>query len=334
MIGQKLAIDLGTANSLVIQQGKGILVQEPTVVAYSIEDRKVLAIGHEAKEMLGKVPGNIVAKRPMQNGVIASYKLTKQFLKELIIKAVGKGRFVKPEIMIGVPAGITSVEERAVIDAVASAGASKVYLIPEPIAAAIGAQMPIHTSAGNMIVNMGGGTSEIAILSLNGIVSAKSERTAGDALNNVIITYIRKNFGLLIGEQMAEQIKFRIGNAFEEENPKTIDVRGRDLNTGLPSSVNINANQLVAPIRSVLNRIIYSVKEVLEDTPPELASDIIDYGIVLSGGTSQLRGIDDMFTKAIGVPVHVVEEPLTAVVRGISDALDHIDVLKRSLKGG
>jgi rod shape-determining protein MreB len=333
MIGKRIAIDLGTANSLVIVQGRGIVIQEPTVAAFSIEDKKVLAIGNEAKEMLGKVPGNIVARRPLKNGAIAYYKLTEAFLKQLMDKAIGRSRFFKPEVMISIPAGITSVEERAVIDAVNSAGAGKVYLLPEPIAAAIGAGMPIHTSAGNMIVNMGGGTSEIAILSLNGLVLAKSERTAGDAINNALIDYVRKKYGLLIGEQMAEVVKMKIGSAVEVANPKTMEVRGRDLNSGLPQMIQITSNQTVHPIRTVLNKIIYSIKDILEQTPPELASDIIDYGIVLSGGTAMLTGIDELFTRALGVPVHVVDEPLTAVVRGLSHALDHLDVIKRSLRG-
>lgn len=329
---QKIAIDLGTANSLVIVQGKGIVVQEPTVVAYSPEEKKVLAVGQEAKEMLGKVPKNIVARRPMKNGVIAYYKLTEALLRRFIDKAIGRSRLFKPEVMISVPAGITSVEERAVIDAVASAGAGKVYLIPEPIAAAIGAKLPIHTSGGNMIVNMGGGTSEIAIISMNGIVRAHSERVAGDALNEAISNFVRKKYGLLIGEQMSEAIKMEIGSAILEEAERKMEVRGRDLNTGLPGSIYVDSNTLVEPIVQVLNKIIFSIKNVLEDTPPELASDIIDYGIILSGGTAKLRGIDKLFTRAIGVPVSVVEDPLTAVVRGISDALDNIDLVRKSLR--
>ena len=256
------------------------------------------------------------------------------FIKRLLDMAIGKSRLLKPEVMISVPAGITSVEERAVIDAVASAGASKVYLIPEPIAAAIGAEIPIHTSAGNMIVNMGGGTSEVAIISLNGIVLSKSQRTGGDALNEIIINYIRKNFGLLIGEQMSESIKMKIASAVNLENPEQMEVRGRDLNSGLPGTLTVNTNQLVQPINSILKDIIYSIKDVLEKTPPELSSDIIDHGIVLSGGTALLKGIDDLFTRALGVPVYVVEDPLTAVIRGIAKALDHIDELKRTLKEG
>jgi len=331
---QYLAIDLGTTNSLVFIQGKGLIVAEPTVVAFSIEDKKVLAIGNEAKEMLGRVPGNIVARRPLKNGVIAYYKLTEAFLKRLIDKAIGRSRLFRPEVMISVPAGITSVEERAVIDAASSAGAGKIYLIPEPIAAAIGANMPIHTSTGNMIVNIGGGTSEIAILAMNGIVVSKSERIAGDAINEKIQEFIKRKYNLLIGEHMAEDIKIKIGSAIERNKPKKMEIRGRDINSGLPSSIMLDTNQLVDPIRNVLNTVIYGIKEVLEKTPPELASDIIDYGIVLSGGTAQLSGIDELFTKAIGVPVHIVEDPMTVVVRGIAEALDNIDVLKRSLKSG
>ncbi len=332
MIGKKIAIDLGTANSLVYLQGKGIILNEPTVVAYSIEDKKVLAIGNEAKDMLGKVPGNIVARRPMQHGVIAYYKLTEAYLKKLMEKALGRSRIFRPEVMVSVPAGITTVEERALIDALTSAGAGRVYMIPEPIAAALGAEMPIHKSSGNMIVNMGGGTSEIAILTLNGIVIARSERTAGDELNNSLINYIRKKYSLLIGEQMAEKIKMEIGSAIELENPHKMEVRGRSVTSGLPTNIQLTTNDLVKPLQEVLNKIILSIKEVLEKTPPELSSDIIDYGIVLSGGTANLEGIDELFSQALGVPFLIADDPFKAVVRGVAKGLENLEEIKRSLK--
>lgn len=332
MAGKKVAIDLGTANSLVAVQGKGIVVSEPTVVAISLDDKKVLAVGLEAKEMLGKVPGNIVARRPIRQGVIASYKLTESLISNLLGKAIGRTRFFKPEVMISVPAGITSVEERAVIEAAASAGAGRIYLIPEPIAAAIGAKLPISTSAGNMIVNMGGGTSEIAVISMNGIVTFESKRVAGDAVNDSIINHLRRRHNLVIGEQMAEKIKIDIGSATLLDSPLEIEVRGRDATTGMPTSVLINSNDIVDAIKLVMNQIIGAIKNVLEATPPELASDIIDRGMVLSGGTALIRNIDELFTKATGVPAHVVEEPLQTVISGISEALEHLDVIKRSLR--
>jgi rod shape-determining protein MreB and related proteins len=329
----KVGIDLGTANSVVAVIGKGIVASEPTVVAISPKDKRVIAIGEEAKGMLGKVPGDIEARRPIRQGVIASYKLTEMLFQHLITKALGRVRFFKPEIMISVPAGITSVEERAVIEAAVQAGAGKVYLIPEPIAAAIGAKMPISSSAGNMIVNMGGGTSEIAVISMNGIVTCESKRIAGDALNEALVNYIRKRFGLVIGEQMAERIKIEIGSALPMEKPLSMEMRGRDGSTGMPTSITITTNDIVDGMKPILNQIIVSIKTVLENTPPELSSDIIDRGMVLSGGTALLRNIDDLFTKATGVPAHVVEDPMHTVITGIMEALENLEIIKRSLKG-
>lgn len=333
MFVKKIGLDLGTSNTLVFVEGKGIVINEPTVVTVSIEDRKVLAIGLEAKEMLGKVPENIVAKRPIRDGVIASYRLTEALLKYFLNKAIGKVRIFKPEVMISVPAGVTTVEERAVIEAALSAGAGNVYLLPEPIAASIGAKLPINTSAGNMIVNMGGGTTEIAVISMNGIVSFNSARTAGDSLNDAIVNFIRKEFGLLIGEQMAEKIKLSIGSATRLEKPIKTEIKGRDASSGMPKSMIINSNDIVDALTPVLKQILTAIREVLEKTPPELASDVIDRGMVLSGGTALLRNIDELFTKAIGVPAHVVDEPLYCVARGTGEALNHLDVIKRSLKG-
>ncbi len=334
MAGKKIGIDLGTANSMVWVEGRGIVIQEPTVVAVSLQDKKILAVGMEAKQMLGKVPGDIVARRPLQHGVIASYKLTEALLKTFLDKAIGRSRLFKPEVMLSVPSGITSVEERAVIEAVTQAGAGKVYLVPESIAAAIGAKLPISSSSGNMIVNMGGGTSEIAVISMNGIVQFDSLRVAGDAITDSIINHIRKKFNLIIGEQMGESIKIKVGNAMTLDDPVEMEVKGRDATTGLPSSIMINSNDVVDPIKATLNQIISGIKKVLEDTPPELASDIIDRGITLTGGTAQLKGIDELFTKATGVPVYVIEEPLYAVINGISDAIQHLDIIRRSLRWG
>lgn len=329
----KVGIDLGTSNSIISVVGKDIMISEPTVVAISTKERKVVAIGEEAKGMMGKVPEDIEARRPIRQGVIASYKLTEMMISHLMDRALGKVRFFKPEIMISVPAGITSVEERAVIEAAAQAGAGRVYLIPEPIAAAIGAKMPISSSAGNMIVNSGGGTSEIAVISMNGIVTFESKRVAGDSLNEAIVNYIRRKTNLVIGEQMAERIKIEIGSALPLENPLTMDIRGRDGTSGMPTSISLNTNDVVDGIRPTLNQIIDSIKHVLEITPPELSSDIIDRGMVLSGGTAQLRSIDELFTKATGVPAHVVENPTTAVINGILEALDNIELIRRIIKG-
>lgn len=331
-MARKVAIDLGTANSLVLVEGKGIVVREPTVVAVSLSDKKVVAIGNDAKEMLGKVPENIIAKRPLKQGVIASYRLTEALLKSLLNKAIGRTRFFKPEVMISVPAGLTSVEERAVIEASLSAGAGKIYLLPEPIAAAIGAELPISTSTGNMIVNMGGGTTEIAVISMNGIVTFESKRVAGDALNDEIMNYMRKVKGMVIGEQMAEKIKMDVASAVKLEEPDEMEVRGRDINTGLPTTIIVTSNDINNAIKPVLNQIIASIKSVLEKTPPELTSDIIDRGMVLSGGTALLNNIDDLFTRATGVPAHVVDNPMEAVVRGVGEALRHLDAIKGSLK--
>lgn len=333
MFSKRIGVDLGTANSIVFVEGKGVVLEEPTVVAIGLDNGKVLAVGREAKMMLGKTPENIVAKRPLKNGVIASYRVTESMLKYFINKALGYSRLFKPEIVVSVPAGVTSVEERAVMEATLSAGAKRAYLIPEPLAAAIGAQLPIASSSGNLIVNMGGGTSEIAVISLNGIVTFDSLRVAGDALNDAIATFIRKKHGLLVGEQTAEDIKIQIGTAIPLDDPVKMEVRGRDVTTGMPRPLILDSNDIVESVRPVLNQIIFGIKGVLEKTPPELSSDIIDRGMVLSGGTAMLKNIDVLFTKITGVPAHVVEDPIHCVVRGTGEALDHIDILKRSLKG-
>jgi rod shape-determining protein MreB len=329
MIGQRLGIDLGTANSIVFSEKQGIILVEPTVVALDAEDFSVVAVGEDAKIMIGKNPEGIIVKRPLRSGVIASYRVTEALLKYFLNKALGTTRLVRPEVMISVPAGITSVERRAVKKAALSAGAGKVWLVPEPLAASIGAKLPIHTSAGNMIVNMGGGTTEVAVLSLNGIVASNSVRVAGDALNDSIISHVRRKHGLLIGEQTAEKIKLEIGSALDVEKPKKMEVRGRDSTSGLPRSITLDSNDTVEAMKKPLNSIIDAIKEVLEKTPPELSSDVIDRGMVLSGGSAQLENLDLLLTKATGVPSYVADDPMYCVVRGAGEALKNLDILSK-----
>lgn len=324
MFGKKLGIDLGTANSVVFVQGEGIVLTEPTVVAIDVNTFTVIAVGKEAKEMIGKTPDNIVAKRPLRNGVIADSRVTEALLRHFFDKALGKSRFFKPDVVISVPAGITSVEERAVLKAANAVGARTITLLPEPLLAALGAELPIHTSSGNMIVNMGGGTSEIAVISLDGIVEYESLRIAGDTLNEYIISYMRKKKGIMIGEQTAENIKIKIGSAVEVKDPKELEVRGRDVGAGMPKSIVVDSNDVAKAIEFPLRNIIRSIKNVLEKTPPELSADIIDRGMVMSGGTAELRNLDKLFSRATGVPSHVADEPIYCVVKGTGIALELI----------
>lgn len=328
----KIGIDLGTANSIVFVENKGVVLCEPTVVALTRDDLTVIAVGLEAKEMLGKTPDSIIARRPLRSGVIASARITEAILKYFFNKVLGRIRVTKPEVMISVPVGITSVEKRAVVKAAINAGAKNVHLIPEPLAAAIGAKLPIHTSTGNLIVNMGGGTTEIAVISLNGIVAFNSARVAGDLLSDSIATYIRKKHGLMIGEQMSEKVKIQIGSALPMEKPLEMEIRGRDNSTGLPRTIVVNSNEMAEAMKPRLNQIITAIKSVLERTPPELTSDIIDRGLIMSGGTAMLRNLDMLFTRAIGVPSHIADDPMYCVAQGIGEALKHLDVLKRSLE--
>ncbi|MBN1618279.1 rod shape-determining protein [Candidatus Dojkabacteria bacterium] len=331
MFNKRIGIDLGTANSIVFLEPQGVVLVEPTVVALNTDDYSVVAVGNEAKTMIGKTPDNIIARRPLRSGVIASYRITEALLKYFLNKTIGYSRLFKPDVMISVPAGITSVEKRAVRKAALSAGAKRVWLIPEPLAASIGAKLPIHTSSGNMIVNMGGGTTEVAVISLNGMVVYNSVRVAGDALNDALISYMRKHHGLLIGEQTAEEIKLKIGSALPIDNFMTMDVRGRDSTSGMPRSVEVTSNETVEALNYPLSKIIKAVKDVLEKTPPELSSDVINRGMVLSGGTAMLRNIDRLLTKATGVPAHVAEEPMYCVVKGTGEALKNLDILQKSL---
>lgn len=331
MFSKKIAIDLGTANSLVYLEGEGVVLNEPTVVAVSSEDGEVLAVGNAAKEMLGRTPEGIEASRPLRDGVIADYIITEAMLRHFLDKVAGSSRFFKPDVMVCVPAGVTSVERRAVLDATLSAGAKTAYLIEEPLAAAIGAKIPIATPNGNMIINIGGGSTEVAVISLGGVVVHKSAKVGGNKIDEAVSTYVRRKYNLIIGERTAEDIKLALGSAVEENKTETIDVRGRNSITGLPKLVELKNSELTEAIQPVLSDILDAIKQVLEETPPELASDIIDKGIVMSGGTSLLRNMDKYLTKTLGVPCHVAENPLLCVVYGTGIALENIDLYKRSI---
>ncbi len=331
MLSKRLAIDLGTANSLVYEVGRGIVLNEPTVVAVTLDDSRVVAVGRAAKRMLGRTPVNIKASCPMRDGVIADYVITEALLRYFISQALGSAKLLKPEVMISVPAGVTSVESRAVLDAALSAGAKRAYLIPEPLAAAIGARIPISEPSGNMIANVGGGTTEVAIISLGGVVTQASARVAGNRLDSEIATYIRRKYDLLVGERTAEEIKIGIGSAVPLEEEMRMEIKGRDSISGLPRIIELTSAEVQEAIRPVLSDIVATAKHVLEKTPPELASDVIDRGIVLSGGTALLRNLDRFVTEETGVPAHVVEEPLLCTVRGIGIALEHLDTFRSSI---
>lgn len=332
MLSKKIGIDLGTANTLVYLAGEGIVLNEPTVVAVLAEDNRVVAVGNEAKEMLGRTPGNIIALRPLRDGVIADYVITEAMLSYFIDKVCGSSRFFKPEVMVCIPAGVTQVERRAVLDACLSAGAKVAYLIDEPLAAAIGAKIPIANPSGHMIVDIGGGSTEAAVISLGGVVVHNSTRVAGNKIDEAITNAIRKKFNLLIGERTAEEIKIKIGDALViEKDEHKIEVRGRDSISGLPRTIELAKKEITEAIYPVLAMIIGAIKGALEQTPPELASDIIDKGIVLSGGTSLLRNLDKLTTKLTGVPCHIAEDPLLCVVRGTGVALENIELYKRSI---
>lgn len=335
MLSKRIAIDLGTANTLVYLGGEGIVINEPTVVAVTAEENKVVAVGKEAKEMLGRTPGNIVAMRPLRDGVIADYTVTEAMLSYFIDKATGASRFFKPEVMVCIPSGVTQVERRAVLDATMSAGAKVAYLIEEPLAAAIGAKIPIAQPAGHMVVDMGGGSSECAVISLGGVVVHHSVRFGGNKIDEAISNFTKRKFNLLIGERTSEEIKITIGTALIEDKKegeeKTMEIRGRDSITGLPRTIILSQVQVNEAIMPVLMEIIAGVKGVLEQTPPELASDIIDKGIVMSGGTALLNNFDKLMTKETGVPCHVAEDALLCVVRGTGVAIENIELYKRSI---
>lgn len=327
---KRIAIDLGTANVLVYVPKRGIVINEPSVVA--IDDlNKIVAIGAEAKEMLGRTPDTIVASRPLRDGVIADYRITQAMIRHYIAKVSGGFRLTKPDVMVCVPAGATSTERRAVIDATLAAGARAAYIIREPVAAAIGAGIPIASAAGNMVVDIGGGTTEIAILSLGGVVAQHSVRVGGNKIDAAIADYIRRQYGLAIGDRTSEQIKIKIGGALILAKEKTMEVRGRDIIQGLPKTVTISSNEITTAISDELEKIVLAIRVVLEQTPPELSSDIIDRGMVLTGGGALLKNLDKMLTSVTGVPCIVAEEPLLCVARGTGIALDNLDEYRRSL---
>ncbi|MFZ1720258.1 MAG: rod shape-determining protein [Candidatus Moraniibacteriota bacterium] len=331
---RKIGIDLGTANTLVFVPGKGVVINEPSVVAISLFENKVLAVGNEAKEMLGRTPDSIVASQPLRDGAIADYKVTEAMLRYFIGKVSGKFRFFRPEVVLSIPAGVTSTERRAVIDAALKAGAKTAYVVKEPILAAIGAGIPIHAAQGNMIINIGGGTSEIAIISLGGVVASASARVGGNRIDQAISDYIKRKYSLAIGDRTAEDVKITIGSAIVQVKDDHMDIRGRDLMGGLPKTISISSNEVTEAIQDELREIINVIKQVLQETPPELAADVMDKGMILSGGTSQLRYLDQLIAKTIGVPCYLADDPAFCVVKGTGLVLENLEVYKRSIMMG
>jgi rod shape-determining protein MreB len=331
MFVRRIGIDLGTTNTVVFLPKKGIVINEPTVVALSKPTGEVLAVGSEAKEMVGRTPDDIVTYRPLKDGVIAEYYITKAMLKYFISKSIGSFNLLRPDVVISVPAGITSTEYRAVINAAKEAGARETYPVKEPILAALGAGIPIHSAEGHMIVNIGGGTTEIAVISLGGIVTWNSLRIAGNKFDQAIMDYIKKKYNLAIGETTAENIKIAIGTAIPNKNKMEINVRGRDLISGLPKDLIINSNEIAEAINPYLVEIMNAVQSVFNTTPPELTADIMGKGIILSGGSSQLRDLEEFFKRSLGVSAYLAENPILCVAKGTSLVLEHIDVYKRTL---
>jgi rod shape-determining protein MreB and related proteins len=329
-----LGIDLGTANTLVFVKGKGIVLREPSVVALQTDTKQIVAVGNDAKNMIGRTPGNIVALRPMKDGVIADYETTATMMKYYIRQAMkNKGMFSgKPYVMVCVPSGITAVEERAVIDATRAAGARDAYTIEEPFAAAIGANLPVWEPTGSMVVDIGGGTTEVAIISLGGIVTSQSIRIAGDEMDEAVVSFIRKNYNLMIGDRTSENIKMEIGSAGEPEGIDNMEIRGRDLLTGLPKTIEITAKEISSALKDTVYAIVDAVKNTLEKTPPELAADIMDRGIVLTGGGALLRNLDRIISEETKMPVIIAENPLDCVAIGTGNALDHINLFKNKAK--
>jgi rod shape-determining protein MreB and related proteins len=331
IFNKKLGIDLGTANTLVYLPGKGIVLNEPSVVAVSEQDNTILAIGLEAKDMIGKTPENIIVYRPMKDGVIADYRVTEAMLRYFITKALGKYNLVKPDVMVSVPAGITSTERRAVVEAAVRAGARNAYVVKEPILAAIGAGIPIQESKGHMIMDIGGGTTDVAVIALGGIVASTSVKCAGDKIDQAIADYIKKTFNLAIGDRTSEQIKIKIGAAIPLEEELTITIKGRDFIQGLPRTAQISTNEIVGAIDKELKMMIGAIKSVLAETPPELAADIIDEGIIMTGGTSSLRNLADLVYRKTGVKARLADEPLFCVANGTGEALNHLETYKKSI---
>ncbi|MFU0800930.1 MAG: rod shape-determining protein [Xylanivirga thermophila] len=329
MFSKDLGIDLGTANTLVYVKGKDIVIREPSVVAVRSDRKQVLAVGEEAKRMIGRTPGNIVAIRPMKEGVIADFDVTQEMLKYFIKKSMAKSMHAHPRIVVCVPSGVTEVEKRAVEEATRQAGAREAYLVEEPMAAAIGAGLPVNEPTGSMVVDIGGGTSEVAIISLGGIVTSKSLRVGGNKLDDAIIFYIKKEYNLMIGERTAEEIKITIGSAFPKEQEQAMDIRGRDLVTGLPKTLRITSTEILEALKEPVNSIVDAIKLTLEKTPPELAADIMDKGIMLTGGGALLEGMDKLIRQETGMPVHIAENPLDCVAIGAGKVVEEIETLKK-----
>ncbi len=331
MFIRKIGIDLGTANTIVFVPGKGFIINEPTVVALSAPDNVVLAVGKEAKEMVGRTPDDIIPYKPLREGVIAEYYITKAILKYFIGKACGSFNMIKPDVVLSVPAGITPTERRAVVNAAKEAGAREAYIVREPLLAALGADIPINSSSGHMVVNIGGGTAEVAVVALGGIVSWASLRVAGNKFDQAIMDYIKKKYGLAIGEQTAETVKIEIGSALATKAKTEMQVRGRDLSSGLPKDLAINSNEIAEALNSYLLDIIEAIQGVFNETPPELVADIMEKGIILSGGGSQLGNLAEFMKRMLGVNAYVSEEPLFCVAKGAGLILSHLDVYKRTL---
>lgn len=331
MFLKRIGIDLGTANTLVYVPKQGIIINEPTVVAISVGDNRIMAVGADAKEMIGRTPDTIVAHRPMKDGAIADYRVTEAMLRYFINKATGSVRFFRPEVMISVPGGITSTERRAVIDAATAAGARNAYVIKETVAAAIGAGIDISAAVGNMVIDIGGGTTDVAVLSLGGIVTQTSVRVAGNKLDAAIAEYVRRKHGLSVGDRTAEEIKIKIGSAIPQEKETSIEIRGRDLVHGLPKTIQVKTNEIAEAISEELHEIIKAIRSVLQETPPELAADIIDKGMIVTGGGALLRNLDKLIAQTTGVPAYVAEDPLLCVVKGTGVALDNLEAYKKSI---
>ena len=331
MFVKKIGIDLGTCNSLVFLPKKGVVLQEPSVVAVALDENKILAVGQTAKEMTGRTPDTIRIYRPLKDGVIADFRVTQAMLRYFINKVSGPFRFFKPELMISVPAGITSTERRAVIEAAINAGAKEAFVAKEPILAAIGAGIPINACSGHLIVDIGGGTTETAVISLGGIVTVSSIRVAGDKMNIAISDYIKKKYNLAVGEQTAEEIKIKIGTALPEKEERVLEIRGRDLILGLPRTIKISSNEVCGAISESLTEITQVIKQVLRDTPPELSADIMDKGMILSGGGALLRNLDELIAQSTGIPCFVAEDSLLCVAKGTGVALENLGIYKKSI---
>lgn len=328
---RKIGIDLGTANTLVYIPGKGIVLNEPSVVAVNEQNNRIMAVGLEAKQMIGRTPDNIIAYRPMKDGVIADYRITEAMIRYYLNKALGKWNILKPDVMVSVPAGVSSTERRAVIEATIKAGAKNAYVVKEPILAAIGAGIPIHEARGHMVVDIGGGTTDVAVISLGGIVASTSVKCAGNKIDHAIADYIKKTFNLAIGDRTAEEVKIRIGSAIPLDDELILVIKGRDYVTGLPRTAQVSTNEIVKAIDRELREIIRAIKDVLQETPPELSADIIDQGVIMTGGSSQLRNLPELVLRRTGVKAVLAEDALYCVAKGTGIALEHLDTYKKSI---